>query len=294
MENSTDKNKDIKSLVKETYSRVVNQNKAENEKSLCGEGSCCQIDYTIFSEDYSNLKGYCKTADLGVGCGIPTKAISIKEGDTVLDLGCGAGNDCFIAREMVGEKGHVIGLDFTPEMLRKAWQNCDSMGYHNVEFRFGDIEDMPILNSMIDVILSNCVINLVPDKKKAFLEIARVLKQTGFFSISDVVTNKSFPSHVKEQINLYTGCVAGAMVLDEYLEIIKNCGFDVEIKKQKEVVIPEEIFAKFLTNEQLKNFLNLGIKVYSVTIVGRKIQKFSDNSQEKVECQKDSNKNCCK
>lgn len=267
---SSDNPKDIKELVKETYAKVVNQSKCENDSSLCGVGGVCGVDYTIFSEDYSSLNGYCKTADLGVGCGVPTKSININEGDTVLDLGCGAGNDCFIARGMVGDKGHVIGLDFTPEMLKKAWQNCDSMKYNNVEFRFGDIEDMPIADSMVDVIVSNCVINLVPNKKKAYQEMFRVLKSTGFFSISDVVSNKTFPKNFKSQVALYTGCVAGCMPMDDYLELIKECGFEVEIKKQKEVVIPEDMLKNVLSDDQVKEYIDLGLKIYSITIVGKK------------------------
>jgi arsenite methyltransferase len=266
-----DNNEKMKEAVKEIYSAVSQQSKDQNEKSLCGVGSdCCRFDYTIFSEDYSNLKGYCKTADLGVGCGIPTQSISIKEGDYILDLGSGAGNDCFIARSLVGEKGKVIGLDFTPKMLKKAWENCDKMNYNNVEFRFGDIEDIPVASGIIDVVISNCVINLVPNKRKAFDEIFRVLKLTGFFSVSDVVLSKEVSEKIRSQVDLYAGCVAGAIPKNEYLEIIKTVGFDYEIKKEKEIELKKENLLKLLSEEDVNEFLKNDIHIYSITIVGRK------------------------
>ena len=156
---SDNNNSDVKNNVKEGYSKIANQSKVKNEQSLCGITGSCNVDFSIFSEDYSQINGYCENADLGLGCGIPTSSVKIKEGDTVLDLGSGAGNDCFIARKMVGNSGKVIGLDMTPEMLIKAWQNTDKMGYNNVEFRFGDIENMPISDNIIDVVISNCVIS---------------------------------------------------------------------------------------------------------------------------------------
>lgn len=282
-----DKNEKLKEAVKEIYSTVSEQSKEKNDKSLCGVASeCCGFDYTIFSEDYSNLKGYCKTADLGVGCGIPTQNISIREGDYVLDLGSGAGNDCFIARSLVGEKGKVIGLDFTPKMLKKAWENCDKMKYNNVEFRFGDVEDIPVASGLIDVVISNCVINLVPNKKKAFEEIHRVLKPSGFFSVSDVVLSKEVSDKIKGQIDLYAGCVAGAIPKDEYLSIIKNTGFDYEIKKEKEIELKKENLLKLLTEQDVDEFINNDIHIYSVTIVGKKIENNGISSC----CSK---KNCC-
>jgi arsenite methyltransferase len=265
-------NEKIKEQVKEIYSGVAEQSKEKNQQTLCGVSpECCSFDYTIFSEDYSSMQGYCKTADLGVGCGIPTQSISLKSGDYVLDLGCGAGNDCFIARSLVGEKGKVIGLDFTPNMLKKAWENCDKMNYNNVEFRFGDIEDMPVATGIIDFVISNCVINLVPNKKKAFDEISRVLKPTGFFSISDVVLNKEIPEKMKSRVDLYAGCVAGAIIKEQYLDIIKNSGFDYEIKKEKEVLFGKENLLKFLSEEETEEYLSKDIRIYSITVVGKKI-----------------------
>ena len=267
MENS----EQLKNAVKEVYSEVSKQTKEKNEVSLCGVGGdCCGFDYTIFSEDYSSLNGYCKTADLGVGCGIPTQSISIKEGDTVLDLGSGAGNDCFIARKLVGEKGKVIGLDFTPNMLLKAWENLDKMGYNNVEFRFGDIENMPISDSIIDCVISNCVINLVPNKEKAFSEIYRVLKPNGIFSVSDVVLSKNVSDKIRNQIDLYAGCVSGAISKDDYFEIIKKAGFSFDIKKEKEIELKKENLVKLLSEEDANEFIENDIHIYSITIVGKK------------------------
>lgn len=275
-----DSNDKMKEAVKEIYSSVSEQSKDKNEKSLCGVASdCCGFDYTIFSEDYSKLNGYCKTADLGVGCGIPTQSISIKEGDYVLDLGSGAGNDCFIARSLVGEKGKVIGVDFTPKMLKKAWENCDKMKYNNVEFRFGDIEDIPVSCGIIDVVISNCVINLVPNKKKAFEEIFRVLKPSGFFSVSDVVMSKEVSDKIRSQVDLYAGCVAGAIPKDDYLSIIKNAGFDYEIKKEKEIELKKENLLKLLSEEDVDEFIKNDIHIYSITVIGKKTEN--------------SNKCCC-
>lgn len=276
----------IKEKIKEEYSNIVSQSKCTNEKSLCGVGGTCGIDYTIFSENYSDIQGYCPTADLGVGCGIPTQGVSIKEGNLVLDLGCGAGNDCFVARQMVGEKGKVIGLDFTPEMLKKAWENLDKLGYNNVEFRFGDIENMPISSEIVDVVISNCVINLVPDKKKAFSEIFRVLKPGGIFSISDVISTKVVPEKILKNAMLYVGCIAGVMVKDEYLQLISDCGFSYEIKKEKVVSIPDEILLKFFSTDEIKEFKSSGIEFLSVTIQGKKQLK------EKESCCSENSSTC--
>lgn len=283
-------NEDIKEKVKETYSEIVSQPKKQNEESLCGVGgSSCGIDYSIFAEDYTKLDGYCKKADLGLGCGNPTEGVTIKKGDFVLDLGCGAGNDCFIARSYVGTEGKVIGLDFTPEMLKKAWQNLDESKFNNIEFRFGDIEDMPVANNLIDVVISNCVINLVPNKKKAFEEIFRVLKPSGFFTISDVVSTKELPIKIKNEANLYSGCVSGAIVKEDYLTMIKQIGFNVEVKKEKEIKIPKEMMLQFLSQEEYQLFVDSEIKLMSITVVGKKSEnkeclKFEDSS---------SKNNCC-
>jgi ubiquinone/menaquinone biosynthesis C-methylase UbiE len=293
MENSIGNGDQIKEKVKEVYTEVVNQPKKQNDESLCGVGggSCCGIDYTIFSEDYTKLEGYCKNADLGLGCGNPTEGVKIQEGDVVLDLGCGAGNDCFIARNYVGKTGKVIGLDFTPQMLKKAWQNLDAMNFNNIEFRFGDIEDMPVADSIIDVVISNCVINLVPNKKKAFQEIHRVLKPSGFFTISDVVSSKELPIKIKNEANLYAGCVSGAIVKEDYLELIKNIGFSVEVRKEKDVKIPKDIMLQFLSEEEYQKFVDSQIKIMSITVVAKKIDTASEEKLDTKDEKKSSG--CC-
>jgi len=263
--------KDLKDIVKDMYAGIANQSKEENETSCCGAGECSTVDYAVFAEDYSKLKGYNKDADLGLGCGIPTEFAHIKEGDTVLDLGSGAGNDCFVARELVGEKGKVIGLDMTETMIDKARVNAEKLGFNNVEFRFGDIEQMPINPESIDVIVSNCVLNLVPNKEAAFSESFRVLKPGGHFSVSDIVLKGELPESLKNDAEMYAGCVSGAIQGDKYLEIIHNSGFtNITVQKQKSVVLPDAIIEKYLSGEELANFKKGDSGIYSVTVYATK------------------------
>lgn len=261
----------IKEIVKEKYSEIAKQTKSENESSCCGVGGCCGVDYTIFSEDYSNLKGYNKDADLGLGCGLPTEFALIKEGDTVVDLGSGAGNDAFIARAIAGDKGKVIGIDFTNEMINKARENAEKLNYNNVEFRFGDIEKIPITEGRADVVISNCVLNLVPDKLKAFKEIYRILRSGGHFSVSDIVTKGDLPESIKKVAELYAGCVSGAINQDEYIQIIKEAGFvNLTIQKEREIKIPEEIILQYITKDELDDFNKKGTKIISMNIYADK------------------------
>ncbi len=263
--------KNIKDLVKEKYSQIAIQSKEQNETSCCGSGSCCDVDYTIFSETYEHLEGYTEDADLGLGCGIPTEFSEIKQGDTVLDLGSGAGNDCFVARAIVGENGKIIGLDFSDMMLEKARENAEKLKYSNVKFVRGDIEEMPFSSNSMDIVVSNCVINLVPDKVKAFAEVHRVLKPGGQFSISDVVLNGELPPELKESAVMYAGCVAGAIEKKSYLSIIRQSGFtNVEVKKDKEIVLPEEILTSYLSDQELEAYRNSDSGIFSITVVGSK------------------------
>jgi len=266
--------KNIKSVVKDKYKRIAQQSKTENETSCCGVGGCCsQVDYVVFSENYRQMKGYQEEADLGLGCGIPTQFADIEEGDSVLDLGCGAGNDCFVARAIVGESGKVVGLDFTDAMLEKAQKNNARLGFKNVEFIKGDIEDMPLEDNQFDVVISNCVLNLVPDKRKAFAEIKRVLKPGGHFCISDVVSKGTLPEKLKNDAEMYAGCVSGAIDLQEYLEIIKETGFQtITIHKQKKVQLPDEILKKYLDKEEIRQFNEKKIGIFSITVSAEKVK----------------------
>lgn len=263
--------KEIKELVREKYADIANQSKTVNESSCCGVGSCTGVDYTIFSEDYSKLNGYNPEADLGLGCGLPTEFALIKEGDVVIDLGSGAGNDAFVARAITGEKGKVIGIDFTEEMINKARENSDKLGFHNVEFRSGDIEKMPVTANKADVIISNCVLNLVPDKEKAFQEIYRVLKPGGHFSVSDVVASGELPESIKSGAELYAGCVSGAIRKEDYLRIIEETGFEnIRVQKERIIAIPDDIYLKFISDDELKKFKEAGVNLISINVYADK------------------------
>jgi len=265
----------IKELVKEKYSAIAGQSRQQNLSSCCGatERSCDDV-YNIMSDDYSKLEGYIPDADLGLGCGLPTEFAQIKEGDTVIDLGSGAGNDAFIARRIVGEKGKVIGIDFTEKMIGLARENAEKLGYHNVEFRQGDIESMPVFSNKADVIVSNCVLNLVPNKYKAFSEIYRVLKPGGYFSISDIVTEGELPEKWKQVAELYAGCVAGAMQKQEYLDIIKGAGFEnITLQKEKIIALPDEILKNYLSQDEIDNYKKGDTRIESITVFAKKPAK---------------------
>lgn len=262
----------VKETVREAYTKVVKG----SETSVCCGPTCCTpttdaID--AFNDSYEHLKGYIPEADYGLGCGLPTEIANIKEGDTVLDLGSGAGNDVFVARSIVGEKGQVFGVDFTPAMIEKANANKAKLGYTNVHFVQGDIENLPLPPNSIDVVLSNCVMNLVPDKAKAFGEVYKVMKSGGHFSISDVVLNVSIPEKLKNAAELYAGCVSGAIVLDEYLQIIERAGFTfVEVKKSKPIELTDKLLSLYLTEDELVTFRKGNGGISSITVVGTKNQ----------------------
>ncbi len=262
---------ELKAIVREKYSEIALQSKEQNQSSCCGAGGCSTADYTIFSDDYSNLKGYQPDADLGLGCGLPTEFALIKKGDTVVDLGSGAGNDCFVARSLTGESGKVIGLDMTDAMVTKAWENADKLGFTNVEFRKGDIEQMPIGGNRADVVISNCVLNLVPDKQKAFSEIFRILKPGGHFSISDVVIEGSMPMELQEAAEMYAGCVSGAIQKEVYLELIRQQGFsEIQVQKEKQVILPDDILQAYLDEGQRNLYRSSGFGIYSITVFAKK------------------------
>ena len=227
--------------------------------------------YTVFSDDYSQLKGYNEDADLGLGCGLPTEFAKIKHGDTVVDLGSGAGNDCFVARSETGAEGKVIGVDMTESMIEQARKNVKKLGFDNVEFVLGELEDIPLPENTADVVVSNCVFNLVPDKLKAFQETLRILKTGGHFSISDVVIRGELPEGLKNDAEMYAGCVAGALQQEEYLEIIKTAGFkNIEVQKEKEVNLPDEILKTYLSDKGLAAYKASGIGIFSITVYAEK------------------------
>jgi arsenite methyltransferase len=264
---------DLKDIVRQKYSEIALQDKETNQSSCCGSGCCSTDVYNIMNDDYSKLEGYNPDADLGLGCGLPTQFAKIKKGDVVIDLGSGAGNDAFVARAETGETGKVIGIDFTPAMIAKARENTEKLGFHNVEFRQGDIENMPVTSNIADVIVSNCVLNLVPDKDNVFKEIFRVLKAGGHFSISDIVLEGILPANIQQAAEMYAGCVSGAIQKKEYLELIKQNGFEnITLQKEKAIHIPDDILLNYLSAEEVKQFRDSNTGIYSITVYADKPQ----------------------
>jgi arsenite methyltransferase len=261
----------VKDLVRQKYSEIASQDKETNQSSCCGSGSCSTEVYNIMADDYTNLEGYNPDADLGLGCGLPTQFANIKEGDVVIDLGSGAGNDAFIARHETGETGKVIGIDFTPAMIERARTNAEARGFNNVEFRQGDIEKMPVTANTADVIVSNCVLNLVPNKDGVIKEIYRVLKPGGHFSISDIVLEGELPKQIKEAAEMYAGCVAGAIQKQVYVELIEANGFtNMTIQKDKAIIIPDDILSQYLSKQQIADFKQSGTGIRSITVYAEK------------------------
>jgi arsenite methyltransferase len=261
----------IKEMVRQKYSEIALQNKEDNEASCCGSGCCTTEVHNIMTDDYTNLKGYNPDADLGLGCGLPTQFAKIKKGDVIIDLGSGAGNDAFIARSETGEMGKVIGIDFTDAMIEKARANAERLGFHNVEFRKGDIERMPVTANLADVIVSNCVLNLVPNKDGVFKEINRVLKPGGHFSISDIVLVGALPSKILGAAEMYAGCVAGAVQKEAYMEMIEFNGFkNIMIQKEKLVNLPDDILGSYLSQSEIQQFRVSGAGICSVTVYAEK------------------------
>jgi arsenite methyltransferase len=283
----------LKELVREKYGRIAKEAPTPGQKpakpakasSCCCSSSaaspCCApaadpSASTYYSEDvagikdaYEKLDGHVDEADLGLGCGLPTEHAGLAPGQTVVDLGSGAGNDVFIARSAVGESGRVIGVDITPEMIAKARANAARRGFRNVEFRLGDIEALPIDDASADVVVSNCVLNLVPDKRRAFAEIFRILKPGGRFCVSDIVLKGRLPAKLQAAAELYVGCVAGALEADDYLGIIRDTGFTaIEVKSTKRLDLPDEYLLEHIGAEELAAYRSSGAAVLSVTVVG--------------------------
>ncbi len=267
----TETGEQLKQMVKEKYGQIADQSKTTNATSCCGATGCGTIDYSVMADDYTQLEGYVANADLGLGCGLPTEFAQIKAGDTVVDLGSGAGNDAFVARSIVGETGKVIGIDFTDKMIEKARANAKALNFTNVEFRQGDIENMPLAGNSADVVVSNCVLNLVPDKKLAFAETFRVLKKGGHFSVSDIVLVGDLPEGLQKNAEMYAGCVSGAIQKDEYVKIIKEAGFtNITLQKEKRITLPDEILKEYLIPEAIADFKTGSTGIFSITVYAEK------------------------
>ena len=265
-------NEEIKEMVKQKYAEIALQNQETNASSCCGSGGCSTEVYNIMTDDYDHLEGYNPDADLKLGCGLPTEFAKIKKGDYVVDLGSGAGNDCFVARAETGETGKVVGIDFTPEMIEKARNNADKLGFNNVEFRLGDIENIPLMSNVADVVVSNCVMNLVPNKPKAFAEVQRILKPTGHFSISDIVLVGDLPEKIKNAAEMYAGCVASAIQMEDYLKIIENSGFkNITLQKKKPIIVPDDILKNYLNDEEIQQYKDSTTRIYSITVYAEKV-----------------------
>ncbi len=284
---------ELKDIVKDKYGKLVDQENA-------GGGSCCgpSVDesemYNIMMDDYSSTEGYLAEADLGLGCGLPTAFAKIKSGDTVIDLGSGAGNDCFVARHETGAEGKVIGIDFTASMIRKARSHAERHGFNNVEFREGDIEEMPVNSDVADVIVSNCVLNLVPNKHRVISEIYRVLKPGGHFSISDIVLRGELPRALQEDAEMYAGCVAGAIQQSEYIGLIEKQGFqNIRIQKEKPIQLPEDVLATHLTPEEMTSYKSAGTGIYSITVYAEKPANAKTGETQKPNERDSLSSGCC-
>jgi arsenite methyltransferase len=262
------KAEEIRALVREKYGTIV-RNEASCCGTSCGCGSADDID--MIGDAYRSVEGYLAEADLGLGCGVPTEYADIRSGDTVLDLGSGAGIDAFVARRIVGEEGHIYGVDMTPEMVTKARVNAEKLGYRNVGFRLGEIEHLPFERDSIDVVISNCVLNLLPDKARAFVEIFRVLRPGAHFCVSDIVASAPLPDGIRNAAALYAGCVAGAEPEDRYLDTIRNAGFrDVSVVKSRRIDLPDDALAETLSTAEIAHAREADLHVRSVTVVGVK------------------------
>ena len=265
-------NEEIKEMVKQKYSEIALQDQDTNASSCCGSGGCSTEVYNIMSDDYDHLGGYTADADLKLGCGLPTEFAKIQPGNLVVDLGSGAGNDCFVARHEVGQYGKVIGIDFTEAMVEKARTNAEKLGYNNVEFRLGDIEKLPITANVADVVVSNCVMNLVPDKPKAFGEVFRIMKSGGHFSISDIVLKGALPDKIKNAAEMYAGCVASAIQKETYLQIIKEAGFtNITLQKEKPIIVPNDILKNYLSDEEIAAYNAKPNIIFSITVYAEKV-----------------------
>jgi len=280
------KKKDVKKIVKEGYAKI-----ALRGGSCCGPaGSCCgsgDLTQTIsrrigYSEE--EIKGAPEGSNLGLGCGNPVVLASLREGETVLDLGSGAGFDCFLAANKVGKKGRVIGVDMTPEMVKRANESVHKNNYKNVEFRLGDIEALPVDDDSIDVVMSNCVINLSPDKGKVFKEAFRALKPGGRLTVSDIVLLEELPKFIRESIDAYVGCVSGAMIKSDYLRRIEAAGFR-DVRVIDETAFPIELMTEDPTAKGVLDNLGIGLdeaRRFASSVVSIKVSAIKPLTSRKI------------
>jgi len=274
-------------IKKEVLNKYASIAKSQNgEEGCCDDSGCCSTDKSVMDLNYDNVEGHVEDANLSLGCGIPTEVAQISKGDTVVDLGSGAGNDVFVARQIVGETGKVIGVDFTPEMVILALKNNQKLGFKNVDFVMNDIDNMTgVEDGIADVVISNCVLNLVPNKTKVFSEINRILKVGGHFSISDIVYKGEMPSGILKASEMYSGCVVGASEKGKYLGQIKSTGFkNIEIKKERLIELPDELLLKHLSNRELEKFKESDSGIYSVTVFAQKLEEGSCCETTDSEC----------
>lgn len=266
MSTSTDPRADeLREAVRRKYADIAAGRADEDCSTSCCGGDDADGEITMIGDDYDTVEGYVEDADLGLGCGIPTEHAGLEAGQTVVDLGSGAGLDAFVARRFVGESGRVIGVDFTPEMITKARTNAEQLGFSNVTFVEGEIEDLPLENDHADVMLSNCVLNLVPDKAQAFREMYRVLRPGGHFCVSDIVSRGPLPDPIRRSAELYAGCVAGAIDEQDYLDLIRNAGFEkVEVPNRRRIEVPDEALPDDLSPGDRSAFAEGGL--WSITV----------------------------
>lgn len=261
----------LRETVRRKYAEIARTGVPKPAGSCCGSCGEDTEAFFITGDAYESVPGYLADADLGLGCGLPVEHAGLRPGHTVLDLGSGAGLDAFIARREVGDSGQVIGVDMTGEMIAKARANARQGGFSNVEFRLGEIENLPIEPASVDVVISNCVLNLVPDKRRAFAEIFRVLKPGGHFCISDIVSSAPLPGWLQGIADAYAGCVAGALPRQDYLDIVAAAGFDrLRVVAEKPIEVPEQLLAGQLSAEQRAEVERRGLALYSITLVAGK------------------------
>jgi len=258
----------LREIVRQKYAEIARASNAGCcAPACCDDGKPGASEYSMIGDAYAGVEGYVADADLNLGCGVPVEHAGLRQGQTVLDLGSGAGLDAFVSRRQVGAEGHVIGVDMTAEMIARARSNANKLGYENVEFRLGEVEHLPVADASVDVVISNCVLNLVPDKQQAFAEIFRVLKPGGHFCISDIVSSAALPDWVSGIAAAYAGCVAGAIPRSEYLQIVRDTGFrDIQVATERRVGMPEALLDEWLTPEQKAQAEAADLHVISMTV----------------------------